>query len=180
MKWIRLFNESSNGGEKQVIPVELSIREVMLIQNYLNKGKSLNDPENKECQDIVLNILTNIVKNSNIEEINAYVANFLASTFGITLDQDPYGQNNSIELNDAGFITMNGCENKDFDRDGEWSDLVAGGVWEPNTGKFGGGFISVDSMNELLDEFNGGFEYGIKSIKMKEDGKVAKIMIYFN
>ena len=168
MKWIRLFNESSNGGEKQVIPVELSIREVMLIQNYLNKGKSLNDPENKECQDIVLNILTNIVKNSNIEEINAYVANFLASTFGITLDQDPYGQNNSIELNDAGFITMNGCENKDFDRDGEWSDLVAGGV------------ISVDSMNELLDEFNGGFEHGIKSIKMKEDGKVAKIMIYFN
>ena len=109
MKWIRLFNESSNGGEKQVIPVELSIREVMLIQNYLNKGKSLNDPENKECQDIVLNILTNIVKNSNIEEINAYVANFLASTFGITLDQDPYGQNNSIELNDAGFITMKGC-----------------------------------------------------------------------
>ena len=53
-------------------------------------------------------------------------------------------------------------------------------MWEPNTGKFGGGFISVDSMNELLDEFNGGFEHGIKSIKMKEDGKVAKIMIYFN
>ena len=44
MKWIRLFNESSEGGEKQVIPVELTTREVMLIQNYLNKGKSLNDP----------------------------------------------------------------------------------------------------------------------------------------
>ena len=61
MKWIRLFNESSEGGEKQVIPVELTTREVMLIQNYLNKGKSLNDPQNKECQEIVLKMLTNIV-----------------------------------------------------------------------------------------------------------------------
>lgn len=179
MKWIRLFNESSEGGEKQVIPVELTTREVMLIQNYLNKGKSLNDPQNKECQEIVLKMLTNIVQNSNIEEINAYVANFLNTTFGITLDQDPYGQNNSIELNDAGLIPMDGCENEDLDSDGEWSDFVEGGVWEPNTGKFAGGFISVDSVNELLSEFNNGFEHGIKSIHMKKDGKVAKMMIDF-
>ena len=151
----------------------------MLIQNYLNKGKSLNDPQNKECQEIVLKMLTNIVQNSNIEEINAYVANFLNTTFGITLDQDPYGQNNSIELNDAGLIPMDGCENEDLDSDGEWSDFVEGGVWEPNTGKFAGGFISVDSVNELLSEFNNGFEHGIKSIHMKKDGKVAKMMIDF-
>ena len=74
---------------------------------------------------------------------------------------------------------MDGCENEDLDSDGEWSDFVEGGVWEPNTGKFAGGFISVDSVNELLSEFNNGFEHGIKSIHMKKDGKVAKMMIDF-
>lgn len=179
MRWIRIFNESSEGGEKQVIPVELSTREIMLIQNYLNKGKSLNDPENKECQKIVLTMLSNIVKNSNIEEVNTYVANFLKGTFGITLDQDPYGQNNSVELNQAGLIPMEGCDTKEFKYDGSWSKSLESGVWNKNTGNLAGGFISVDSMNEILGEFDGGFDKGIRSIRMKEDGKVAKMMIDF-
>ena len=151
----------------------------MLIQNYLNKGKSLNDPENKECLTIVLNMLNNIVQKSNIEEVNTYVANFLKETFGITLDQDPYGQNNSIELNEAGLIPMEGCETKEFHYDGTWCDLIEGGVWNPDTNELAGGFISVDSMNDILEDFNGGFDKGIKSIHMKKDGKVAKMMIDF-
>lgn len=125
-------------------------------------------------------MLNNIVQKSNIEEVNTYVANFLKETFGITLDQDPYGQNNSIELNEAGLIPMEGCETNEFKQSGEWSDMLESGVWNKNTGNLAGGFISVDSMNDILDDFSGGFDKGIKSIHMKKDGKVAKMMVDFN
>lgn len=45
MKWKRLYSES----QKSVIPVEVDMKEVKLVQNYLNKGKPLNDPSNREC-----------------------------------------------------------------------------------------------------------------------------------
>ena len=64
MKWLRLYKEADGEGENKAIPVEVSTREVKLIQNYLNKGKSLNDPANKECQEVVLRILNDIIDNS--------------------------------------------------------------------------------------------------------------------
>jgi hypothetical protein len=64
MKWLRLYKEADGEGESKAIPVEVSTREVKLIQNYLNKGKSLNDPSNKECQEVVLRILHDIIDNS--------------------------------------------------------------------------------------------------------------------
>ena len=64
MKWLRLYKESDGEGDSKSIPVEVSTREVKLIQNYLNKGKSLNEPENKECLDVVIRILNDIVNNS--------------------------------------------------------------------------------------------------------------------
>ena len=64
MKWLRLYKESDGEGENKSIPVEVSTREVKLIQNYLNKGKPLNDPSNKECQETVMRILNDIVGNS--------------------------------------------------------------------------------------------------------------------
>jgi len=58
MKWFRIYKESSQeGGEKKTIPVEVSTREIKLIQNYLNKGKSLNDPSNKDCLEVVIKLL---------------------------------------------------------------------------------------------------------------------------
>lgn len=50
----------------QTIPVEISIRELKLVQNYLNKGKPLNDPSNKECQKVVIRILNELVDSSTI------------------------------------------------------------------------------------------------------------------
>jgi chorismate mutase len=80
MRWHRLYGESK---ETQTIPVEVSMREVKLIQNYLNKGKSLNDPSNKECLNTVLRILNDLVKNSNAEELDTYISNFFYENFGI-------------------------------------------------------------------------------------------------
>ena len=57
MKWY-LLKESTN--EEQTIPIEVSMRELKVIQNYLNKGKSLNDPSNKEAMDLVIRILNEL------------------------------------------------------------------------------------------------------------------------
>ena len=62
MKWKRLYSES----RKNVIPVEVDMREVKLIQNYLNKGKPLNDPSNKEC-------LKNLVRTTHRRDLYEYL-----------------------------------------------------------------------------------------------------------
>ena len=75
MIWKRLYKESE--GEAKTLPVEVSMRELKLIQNYLTKGKPLNDPSNKECQELVIRILKGLVENADIEKLDIYVSNVL-------------------------------------------------------------------------------------------------------
>lgn len=96
MRWKRIYSEADE--KSQTLPVSVTMRELKLIQNYLNKGKSLNDPANKECLETVLRILNELVKNSNVEELDTYIANFFFENFGIEVEIDPYGENSSIEL----------------------------------------------------------------------------------
>ena len=178
MKWLRLYKAAAGQGESKAIPVEVSTREVKLIQNYLNKGKSLNDPANKECQDIVLRILNDIVNSSQIENLDTYVSNFFFDNLGIEVEIDPYGENSAIELAENGMLRLSNCPWNELNRDGEFSDMIQGGFWDEQSGDLEEGFISVDDMNEVLSHIEIG--NGIKSIQLKQDGKVAKLLLDFN
>lgn len=177
MKWRKLYKESEGGGESKSIPVEVSTREVKLIQNYLNKGKPLNDPSNKECQEAVIRILNDIVENSQIENLDTFVSNFFFDNLGIEVEIDPYGENSAIELAENGMIHLSNCEWMDLREGGQFSDMVQGGFWDDYTGELEEGFISVDDMNEVLSKMHVG--NGIKSIQLKQDGKVAKLLLEF-
>jgi hypothetical protein len=178
MKWHRLYGESANEGKTSTIPVEVSTKELKLIQNYLRKGKPLNDPSNKECLEVVMRILNGLVQHSNIEELDTYVANFLFENLGIEMEIDPYGDNSTIELAENGMIHLSDCEWMDLREGGQFSDRVQGGFWDDYTGELEEGFISVDDMNEVLSKMHVG--NGIKSIQLKQDGKVAKLLLDFN
>ena len=178
MKWFRIYNESQGGGESKSIPVEVSTREVKLIQNYLNKGKSLNEPENKECLDVVIRILNDIVDSSQIENLDTFISNFFFDNLGIEVEIDPYGENSAIELAENGLLRLSNCPWVELNRDGEFSDMIQGGFWDEQTGDLEEGFISVDDMNEVLSTIRIG--NGIKSIQLKQDGKVAKLLLDFN
>lgn len=178
MKWLRLYKESDGEGENKSIPVEVSTREVKLIQNYLNKGKSLNEPENKECLDVVIRILNDIVDGSQIENLDTFVSNFFFDNLGIEVEIDPYGENSAIELAGNGMLRLSNCPWNELNRDGEFSDMVQGGFWDEQSGDLEEGFISVDDMNEVLSHIEIG--NGIKSIQLKRDGKVAKLLLDFN
>ena len=130
MKWLQLYKEADGEGENKSIPVEVSTREVKLIQNYLNKGKSLNDPSNKECLDIVIRILNDIVNNSQIENLDTFVSNFFFDNLGIEVEIDPYGENSAIELAENGMLRLSNCPWSELNRDGEFSDMVQGGFWD--------------------------------------------------
>ncbi len=177
MKWHRIYNESQGGGESKSIPIEVSTREVKLIQNYLNKGKPLNDPSNKECQETVMRILNNIVENSQIENLDTYVSNFFFDNLGIEVELDPYGENSAIELAKNGLVSITNCKLPELRQDGEYQDLVQGGFWDMDTGILEEGFIAVEDLNSVLAEMNVG--NGIKSIQLKKDGNIAKIMLDF-
>ena len=178
MKWLRLYKESDGEGESKSIPVEVSTREVKLIQNYLNKGKSLNEPENKECLDVVIRILNDIVDSSQIENLDTFISNFFFDNLGIEVEIDPYGENSAIELAENGMLRLSNCPWVELNRDGEFSDMIQGGFWDEQTGDLEEGFISVDDMNEVLSTIRIG--NGIKSIQLKQDGKVAKLLLDFN
>ena len=85
------------------------MREVKLIQNYLNKGRPLNDPSNKECLSIVVRILNDIVQNSDAEQLDVRISNFFSDNFGIEIDLDPYGENSAIELGENGLVPIAKC-----------------------------------------------------------------------
>ena len=177
MKWFRIYNESQGGGESKSIPVEVSTREVKLIQNYLNKGKPLNDPSNKECQETVMRILNDIVGNSQIENLDTYVSNFFFDKLGIEVDIDPYGENSAIELAENGMVHISNCEYLELCDKGKFNDMVEGGFWDDFTGELEEGFIAVEDLNKVLAEMDIG--NGIKSIQLKREGDVAKIMLDF-
>ena len=177
MKWIRLYCESEGKGESKAIPVEVSTREVKLIQNYLNKGKSLNDPANKECRETVIRILNDIVENSQIENLDTYITNFFFDNLGVEIEIDPYGENSAIELAENGMIRLSNCEWMDLREGGQFSDRVQGGFWDDYTGELEEGFISVDDMNEVLSKMHVG--NGIKSIQLKKEGNVANLLLEF-
>lgn len=178
MKWMKIYKESEGEGETKSIPVEVSTREVKLIQNYLNKGKSLNDPSNKECQEVVLRILNDIVDNSQIENLDTFVSNFFFDKFGIEVEIDPYGENSAIELAENGMIRLSDCEWEELSDEGAYKNIVQGGFWDDFTGKLEEGFVSVDDMNMLLSEI--GVGNGIKAIHLKKEGDVAKLLLDFN
>ena len=178
MKWLRLYNEADGEGENKSIPVEVSTREVKLIQNYLNKGKSLNDPSNKECLDVVIRILNDIVDNSQIENLDTYVSNFFFDNLGIEVEIDPYGENSAIELAENGMVHVSNCKYIELCDQGKFRDMVEGGFWDDSTGELEEGFVSVDDMNMLLSEI--GVGNGIKAIHLKKEGDVAKLLLDFN
>lgn len=55
--------------------------------------------------------------------------------------------------------------------------LVQGGFWDETSGELEEGFISVDDLNIVLSEMKVG--NGIKSIQLKKDDDIAKILIDF-
>ena len=174
MKWKRIYSES----QKNVIPVEVDMREVKLIQNYLNKGRPLNDPSNKECLSIVVRILNDIVQNSDAEQLDVRISNFFSDNFGIEIDLDPYGENSAIELGENGLVPIAKCSIPELCQGGEMQDLIQGGFWDSTTGELEEGFMSVDDMNEVLSRMK--MQDEIKSIQLKKDGQVARILIDFN
>ena len=174
LKWIRLYTESD---ENQTIPISVSTRELKLIQNYMNHGKPLNDPSNRECLETVLRILQDLIKNSTIENLDIKISNYLFENFGVELDVDPYGKNTSIPLSGNGLIEIKDCKNKMLSRNGEYADLVEGGFWDDETGELTNGFISVEALNEILQgKYVGN---GVKSIQLRKDGEVAKLLLEF-
>lgn len=177
MKWRKLYKESEGGGKSKSIPVEVSTREVKLIQNYLNKGKPLNDPSNKECQDAVMRILNDIVDNSQIENLDTYVSNFMFDNLGIQVELDPYGENSAIELAKNGLVSLTNCKLPELCQGGECQDLVQGGFWDMDTGILEEGFIEVDDLNTVIAKMQVG--NGIKSIQLKKEGNVAKLLLEF-
>ena len=162
----------------QTIPVEVSIRELKLVQNYLNKGKPLNDPANKECQKVVIRILNELVDSSTIEAVDTYISNFFFENLGIEVEIDPYGENSAIELGENGLVPLTNCELPELKRDGAYADRVQGGFWDEHTGELEEGYISVDDLNDVLSEMKIG--NGIRSIQLREEnGKIARLMIDF-
>ena len=83
-----------------------------------------------------------------------------------------------IRLAENGMIHLSNCEWMDLREGGQFSDRVQGGFWDDYTGELEEGFISVDDMNEVLSKMHVG--NGIKSIQLKQDGKVAKLLLDFN
>ena len=179
MKWYRLYKESEGEGENKSIPVEVSTREVKLIQNYLNKGKSLNDPENKECLETVIRILNDLVKNSQVEKLDTYVSNYFFENFGIEVDIDPYGENSAIELGENGLVPLSNCKHPELTQDGVFADLVQGAFWDETTGALEEGYISVEDLNEVIKSDGDEIGNGIRDIQLKKDGKVAKLLLTF-
>ncbi len=55
--------------------------------------------------------------------------------------------------------------------------MVQGGFWNPDTGVLEEGFIEVEDLNLILQEMT--FDKGIDTIQLKEDGKVAKLLLTF-
>ena len=154
------------------------MRELKLIQNYLTKQKPLNDPSNKECLETVIRILNDLVKNSQVEKLDTYVANFFFENFGIEVDIDPYGENSAIELGENGLVPLSNCKHPGLNMDGMYADLVQGAFWNENTGELEEGYISVDDLNEVLkSERNIG--NGISQVQLKQDGKVARLLLTF-
>ena len=164
MKWLRLHIESTEqeGGKSKAIPVEVSMREIKLIQNYLNKGKSLNDPENKDALETVIRILKDIVNNSDIENLDTYISNFFFDNLGIEVELDPYGENSAIELGENGMVHISNCKLVDLCDQGKYKDMVQGGFWDDFTGELEEGFIEVEDLNNVLSGMRVG--NGIKSI----------------
>ena len=174
MMWKRIYSESN---ETDTIPIEVSMREVKLIQNYLNKKKPLNDPSNRDCMKVVIRILNDLVENSSAEKLDTYISNFFFENFGIEVDIDPYGEHSAIELGENGLIPLSDCGLPELCIGGEHQGKIQGGFWNDDDGTLEEGFISVDDMNLVLQDMT--FEQDIETVQLKKDGKVAKIMLTF-
>lgn len=173
-------NTRRTHSDDDMVLVSVSPREVMLIRNYLNKGKPLNDPANKECMEVVMRILDDIISNSPAQNLDVEIANWFSDNFGIEIDVDPYGENNVVELGENGLVPIKNCEIPELCQDGELADLVQGGFWNSGTGVLENGFIDVDDLNEVIDGLGYANEIdGMSGIRLKKDGKVARIEVEF-
>lgn len=137
----------------------------------------MNDPSNRECLDVVIRILNDIVGNSRIEELDTYVSRFMLDNFGVQVEIDPYGENSAIELAKNGLVSLTNCKLPELCQGGEYQDLVQGGFWDMDTGTLEEGFIEVDDLNQLLSEMEVG--NGIKSIQLRKDGEMARLLLEF-
>lgn len=172
MKWMPIDNayyKESVDDDSQRFDVTLTLKELKLIQNYLTKGKPLNDPSNKECLALVLKILNEMVEESGIGNLDIEVANWMIDNYGIEVDIDPYGQNTGIFLTSNGMIELKDCE-FNFPR-----DMVQGGMWDKN-GNLIRGFISIDNLNKIL-KASKYQSSNVKSIQLKKDGNMARLML---
>lgn len=126
---------------------------------------------------MVVGILNGLVENSELEQLDLYVSNWFHENLGIEVDVDPYGKNSVVELAKNGMVSLTNCKLPELCQDGEYQDLVQGGFWDMDTGILEEGFIEVDDLNPVLSEMNVG--NGIKSIQLKKEGNVAKLLLEF-
>lgn len=124
----------------------------------------------------MLRILSDLVKNSDIGDLDIFVSNFMFENFGIAVDIDPYGENSAIELGENGLVPLSGCGNEALAANGDYADLVQGGFWGSD-GKLEEGYLSVDDLNLVLQDIEVG--NSIKSIRLKKEGNVAKVQLVF-
>ena len=74
-------------------------------------------------------------------------------------------------------MSLTNCKYPPLCQDGDYKDWIQGGFWDPDTGILEEGFIEVEDLNPILDEMEVG--NGIKSIQLKKEGNVAKLLLEF-
>lgn len=75
-------------------------------------------------------------------------------------------------------VHVSNCKYIELCDQGKFRDMVEGGFWDDSTGELEEGFIAVEDLNMVLAEMDVG--NGIKSIQLKKEGNVAKLLLDFN
>jgi hypothetical protein len=110
---------------------------------------------------------------------NRTLANYFFENFGIEVDVDPYGENSAIELGENGLVPLSNCKHPELTQDGVFADLVQGGFWDEVTGNLEEGYISVEDLNEVIKSDGDDIGNGIREVQLKQDGKVARLLLTF-
>lgn len=167
-----LMDESKNQDQLE-FQVELSPRDLKLIQNYLQRGRPLNDPANSECMELVARLLGDVVAQSGISEFDQAIANWLRKNLGVQMDVDPYGRNTGIPL-ESGLAELADAELPEFRKDGRFSRMVVDGFWADD-GHLGHGWMDLDGLNQVLAHLDP--PWGVR-LQLREDGPdLARVLV---